>query len=318
MGRMLELLKNRDEVRPLDDTKEPPRVRSEVVTEWSMRDEEVPFVEVGPDRSITGSPLVMNAPVPRPAPKPTAVQPPHAPTEQALVRSPLTAKIVTPAPLAVAFEPFNGLYELGKVAAEIVTYHDTNHPISKQYATLAEQLLETEAGKALLLAGIRSGVGTSTVLLNLAVAAAQKTHKAIAVVDANRQQPSLAAKLGIKPLATLQDVLNGTVALGDALLKSPLPRLALLAASASHPEIVIGVEALSWLLATLKQRHDLVFVDGPSLDRTPELSPLVPLADSLFVVSPQGEPAATARPLFQLIARLGGRLRGLLHTQVGG
>jgi Mrp family chromosome partitioning ATPase len=106
------------------------------------------------------------------------------------------------------------------------------------------------------------------------------------------------------------------VALTDALLRSPLPKLAILAVSASHPEIALGVEAFAWLIANLKQRNDLVLVDGPSLDRKDELSPLVSLVDSLFLVSPQGEPAATSRPLFQLITKLGGRLRGLLHTQM--
>jgi MinD-like ATPase involved in chromosome partitioning or flagellar assembly len=209
----------------------------------------------------------------------------------------------------------DGLYEIGKIAAEVIAYHDPKHPIAQQYASLASQLLQTEQGKTLLLSGIRTGVGTSTVLLNLAVAAATQSNKKVTIVDANRLQPSIASKLGLKPKAFLQDVLTGGVALSDAVIQSPLPKLAVLAVSASHPEIALGVEAFIWLLTTLKQKNDLVLVDGPSLDQKAEVSPLVSLVDSLFLVTPKGEPAATSGPLFQLISKLGGRIRGLLHTQ---
>src|SRR5437762_6982089 len=85
MGRMLEVLKNRDANRPtLADTKEPPTLAGgEVVNEWSLRDDEVPFIEVGPNQAIAGSAHVMATAIP-PAPRREAaqqppVQPPHTP-----------------------------------------------------------------------------------------------------------------------------------------------------------------------------------------------------------------------------------------------
>ncbi|HEX3315426.1 MAG TPA: hypothetical protein VHR72_11070 [Gemmataceae bacterium] len=381
MGRTLDALKNRDDGRngQLSDTKGPPQVTPEIVTEWSLGEGDVPYIEVGPDRMISGSPQVLGAVPPlriaptepvtvpalrissldspatlilspptqigmptavaaRPAQarqeaprtepiRPSAVQPPHPQTEQGLARgappspgpsystsSSLSAQMLQPRQVSATLEPMDGLYEIGKIAAEVIAYHDPKHPIAQQYASLASQLLQSEQGKALLLSGIRTGVGTSTVLLNLAVAAAMQ-NKTVTIVDANRQSPSIASKLGLKPAAFLQDVLTGGAALSDALIKSPLPKLAVLAVSASHPEIALGVEAFIWLLTTLKQKNDLVLVDGPSLDQKKDVSPLVPLVDSLFLVSPKGEPAATSGPLFQLISKLGGRIRGLLHTQ---
>ena len=378
MGRTLDALKTRDDGRgnQLSDTKEPPQVTPEIVTEWSLGDGDVPYIEVGPDRSISGSPQVLgsapalrvssidpatvpalrissldspstlivspptqatttatrSAPARQESPRsepsrPSAVQPPHPQTGQGLARnapaspspsspsSSLSAQMLQPRQVSATLEPMDGLYEIGKIASEVIAYHDPNHPIAQQYASLAAQLLQSEQGKALLLSGIRTGVGTSTVLLNLAVAAATQSNKTVTIIDANRQSPSVASKLGLKPKAFLQDVLTGGVALTDAVIKSPLPKLAVLAVSASHPEIALGVEAFIWLLATLKQKNDLVLVDGPSLDQKSEVSPLVPLFDSLFLVSPKGEPAATSGPLFQLISKLGGRIRGLLHTQ---
>jgi Mrp family chromosome partitioning ATPase len=324
MGRMLEVLKTRDANRPtLADTKEPPKLAgAEVVNEWSLREDEVPFIEVGANQPMTASPHVLAAP-PQPAPTPPrrepaqqpAIQPPHPPTEIAIANS-ILANLLEPRPLSVNFEPYTALGEVGKIAGDIIAYHQPNSPIGQHYVGLVEKLLQDDAAKVLLLSGVRPSVGTSTVLLNLAVAAALKNQKRVAVVETQRQRPSLAAKLGVKPLAFLQDVLSGTVSIEQALLKSPLPRLALLAASASHPEVLLAVEGLTWLLTWLKQRNDLVLVDGPSLDEQNDLARIAPLSDSLFLVMPQGEPATQTRGLLQTIARIGGRLRGLLHTQL--
>ena len=324
MGRMLEILKTRDESRSLLlDTKEPPKVSREVVVDWSMREEEVPFIEFGPNRSMDGSARVLAAPAPtaptprvEPAQQPP-VSPPHPPTEQALAKTVLSAQLLEPKPLNVRFEPFAGLYEIGKIAADIITYHQPNHPISQQYVALASQLLQNDGVKVLLFSGVRPSVGTSTVLLNLAVAATQQAQKSVAIIDAQRNRPGLADKLGVKPFAFLQDVLAGTVAIEQALIKSPLPRLALLAATASHPEIALGVEALTWILSNLKDRNDLVLIDGASLDEQTDLSLFAPLADAMYLVTPQDEPASLGRGLAQTVSRLGGRLRGLLHTRIG-
>jgi len=49
------------------------------------------------------------------------------------------------------------------------------------------------------------------------------------------------------------------------------------------------------LLTWLKERNDLVLVDGPSLDDQADLSRIAPLSDALFLVMPHGEPAAQTR-----------------------
>lgn len=325
MGRMLDTLKTRDGGITFVAPEPPPVAPREVVNEWAMRADDVPFIEIGPARSVEGSPNVLGAVRPQPAQVPP-IQPPHPPTELAFAQqqaptypSPaLSASILAPQPISANFEPIHGLYELGKVAAEIIAYHQPNHPISRQYSTLVDQLLQTDAGKVLLFSGLRSGVGTSTVLLNLAVAAAQRAQKSVVVVDAQQQRPSVASKLGVKPFAFLHDVLRGTVALEQAIAKSPLPKLAMVAATATgHPEIALGIEATTWLFSHLKKKFDMVLVDGPSLDASADIAPLAPLADAMYVVSPQGESAAAARPLLQVVQRIGGRLRGLFHTHPG-
>ena len=236
---------------------------------------------------------------------------------QALARSVLSAHGLEPRPVSVAFEPVRGAYEVGKVAPEILAYHQPDSALARQYAALANQLLASDSGKVLLFAGLRSSVGTSTVLLNLAIAASQETQRSVTLIDAQRHRPSLATKLGLRPLAFLQDVLTGTLGLEQAPLKSPIPRLALLAATASHPEIVLGVEALTWLLSTLKQRSDLVSSTDPASTNPPTWRrwPLWPIRSSSS--RPKASPRAN-RAAWSAHHSLGGRLRGLLHTQLAG
>ena len=79
--------------------------------------------------------------------------------------------------------------QLGQgVAPEIFAFHHPEHPISRQYAGLLAKMQEglTDArAKVVLLTGCRSHVGTSTVLLNLAVTATQKNMGRVVVVDAH-------------------------------------------------------------------------------------------------------------------------------------
>jgi Mrp family chromosome partitioning ATPase len=344
MGRMLDSLKNREAGRQaLADTKEPPRpTAAEVVNEWSLREDEIPFIEVGPNRSLIGSaqvvptiePVITKAvPVEQLraelAQRPP-VQPPHISNELAIAQTlpqlsiPVPsmqsafASVLEPRPVSVSFEPLVGLGEPGRVSREIVAFHQPESAISLQYQMLIEKLLQDDAGKVLLLSGVRPSVGTSTVLLNLAIAAAQRLQKRVAVVETQRRRPSLALKLGLKPLAFIDDVLSGAISIEQALIKSPIPKLALLAVAASHPEALLAVEGLTWLLAWLKSRNDLVLIDGPSYDEQNDLGTIAPLTDAMFLVMPQGEPATEHRTILHTITRLGGRLRGLLHTALAG
>jgi Mrp family chromosome partitioning ATPase len=71
-------------------------------------------------------------------------------------------------------------------------------------------------------------------------------------------------------------------------------------------------QALPWMLSWLRERFDVVLVQGPDCADAGRLAGLAPLCDAVFVVLPQGETLAKDIPA--VLARAGGRLHGMLHT----
>jgi Mrp family chromosome partitioning ATPase len=278
------------------------------VVDWTLQDE-VPFVEVG-DKGVELSPLLVKHPP----------QPPHPPRNKGLA-SPKAAppiNLTEAKPMAVAFEAWPGPAAPAGVAPEVIAYHQPEHPVGKEYAGLFETMvrgLASAGPHVLMLAGLKPRVGTSTVLLNLAVVAARLKRR-VAAVDANLARPGLAARLGHAEPAGMRDVVAGSLALDQALVPTAVPELKLLPAGClgkrSGP---LSAAAITWLLAWLRERFDVVLIDGPCAEDAAELALLAPGVDGIYMVLPQGETDAVGRGVAQSIARMGGRLRGLIHTR---
>jgi Mrp family chromosome partitioning ATPase len=235
-------------------------------------------------------------------------QPPHHAVEVAAKAK--TVQLTPTPPMAVVFEAWPGAApSAGHVSAEIVAYHEPNHPTSKEYAALLETMTQSGSGM-LLLAGARPSVGASTVLLNLAVIAAQQKKLRVVVVEATGKQAALAQRLGQTTNMGLEDVLAGTVALEHAISKTAVTSLHILPAGTTR--LPLGDAAMAWLGAWLRERYDLILIDGPTLDDATRLSALVPLVHGIYLVLPQGDPSGKSSA--QTISRLGGRVCGLIHT----
>lgn len=322
MGRTLESLRKAAlGPTPARTPPTPKLVPDTCVMDWTVDTGEIPFIEVGPNKLVEASPMVI--PINHAAHEPK-VQPPHIPLEAPhapLEKKPhaptvAIAKIHEAAPMKVAYEPYHPTAQAPSgMAAEIIAYHQPNHPISVQYAEMMKQLLEsmkgTKAG-VLLLSGLTAGVGTSTALLNMAVSAARLSQRQVLVLDANLRRPGVSLKSGVNCDIGLQDVFAGTQALEKTLRTTSLPLLHLLPAVAKCSLTDMPSEAMSWILGWVRQPYELVFVHGPSYQDAADLAILAPLCDGTFLVAPQGDaiPAGTAHTL----ARMGGRLRGVLHT----
>lgn len=355
MGRMLETLRHTDGQRAASAAP----AAGDCVVDWSVpQAPEVPFIEVGGPKKIDGSAEVLAVKHPR-------LQPPHlaaAPTAEARAALPAAASLpaAVPAPgganssspgahfaaaqpkvvemaaaqpMSVAFEAWPGQRKPRLVAPEIIAYHHSDHPISRQYLALVDQMTPSlrDGGGVILLAGIRGLVGTTTVLLNLGVAAARERRKRVVLCEANAAKAGLASRLGLEAAAGVAEVLCGAAALEKVVLEAPLPGLFILPAHGETQRSAAALctpEAARWLVAWLRDRFDLVLIDGPNLDsasaHTHEagnrghalaLASLAPLADDLYLVAPQSEKHLLHPGLAQSIARMGGRLRGLIHTQ---
>jgi Mrp family chromosome partitioning ATPase len=285
----------------------------ECVVDWTLQTE-VPFIEVGgPGKTVEVSPLLVKHPAQ------AKVQPPHPPMSKGL-GTPKAVPVVNlteARPMGVAFEAWPGPSASPGVSAEVIAHHQPDHPVSKEYAALFEKMLQGHAGPGphvLILSGLRPHVGTSTVLLNLAVAAARLRRRVVAV-DANLSQPSLAARLGHMGPAGVQDVVAGSLAIGQAVAATAVPALHVLPAGGPvQKNAPLAAEAVTWLTAWLRERFDVILIDGPCVEQAADLAMLVPSADGIYLVLPQGETDPVMRGVATAIARMGGRLRGLIHT----
>jgi Mrp family chromosome partitioning ATPase len=301
MGRTLEALRQ-VETREATAESAPPADGPQLqVVSADGPDEEMPYIEVGgKGRAVEGSPDVLAASAARPA----------------SVRKPTLAP---PGPLTVAFQPCREAAPVPRMAAEVIAYHEPEHEVSKQYRALLGQVLPEaadEAGRVLLFTALGPGAGVTTALLNLAVSACAAKRREAVIVDANLARPALAARVGLPPGPGLRDLVAGSAALDQAVRPTVQERLHVLTAGAASARGgVLSAEAVRWVVGWLRQRFELVFLDGPAWDGGAELAALVGAADRVLLVLDQADTdRPEVRAATRTIARLGGQLGGLLVT----
>lgn len=304
MGRMLDALRQGEGQRsnPVPALiNEGPPTRTEVAVtppEVDPFQEEFPYIEVGggPGKKMEASAVVLAAPATKSEKKSPA---PPRPESQ----GPLVPTLSRPRPMSVAFEPWPASSKPCP-ASEIITYHQPDHAVSKQYDSLFEQI--AEGSRAVVFAGAK-GAGTTTVLLNLAFSGCMRFGKRLAVVESGSSRPALAQRLGIPPSPGWAEFLAGSIALEKALQSTAHPQLSALIRKEKSEDI--PAEALGWVLGWLRDRFDLVLIDGPDIEDEKKLASLADACDGLYLVLPQNTEAP------QKLARAGMRLRGVIHTQ---
>jgi Mrp family chromosome partitioning ATPase len=320
MGRTLDTLRQADSQRALrafGPAKPASDVPEECVTDWTLQ-EEVPFIEVGgPGKSVELSPSLVKHP------PQVKVQPPHPPLAKGLAgpkiaEATLAVNLTETRPMAVVFEAWPGPAAHAGVAAEVIAHHHPEHPVSKEYATLFDKMVQGLQGAAphvLMFSGLKPRVGTSTVLLNLAVIAARQSQR-VAALDLNLARPGLASRLGHTAPAGMREVLAGSLAASQAMLPTAIAALHLLPAGGpGTANGVVSAEAIVWLMAWLRERYDAILIDGPCVEDLGDLAVLAPCVEGIYLVLPQGETELISKGVAQGIARMGGRLRGLIHTR---
>jgi Mrp family chromosome partitioning ATPase len=319
MAKLLETLRQRDgpsvPVLPLPSLAAAEKILPiHVEAQPEQIEEEYLFVEVGgPGKKLDGSPVVLAAaaaglPGPRPLPPlPVEMKP-----------EPIAAPVMRqPRPMSVAFQPWPPDGQLAKfVAPEVITYHQPDHPASKQYAELFEKVSDgLGKSSALLLSGAATKSGTTTVLLNLAFSGCG--HRRIALVEGNLSRPALAERLGLQAAPGWHELLAGQIGLEKALQPTAEPQLlALPVGASSQGSCTLSPEVYRWVLGWLRQRFDLVLIDAPEVGDHAALEMLIPASDGIYLVLPQNTPENNQLGnMAQSVIRMGGRLRGLIHTQ---
>ena len=297
MGKMLESLKRARERR--GQVGQAPALHAvwpEAKIEDETSEEEMPFIEVGGPRTPADAPALKLVPPPATAPK-----------------------LMTVAFRPLPAEHASG-YGLCAFAPELIAYHQPHHSLSGQYRVLVDGLLAAlpaEQARVLLFSASAAGVGTTTVLLNAAITLARQTERRVAVVDAHLRRPALAGRLGLAEKPGLREVLGGQLKLENALRTTGVANLSLLAAGDAEAasSVRLAGEGMRGVLRQLRERFDLVLVDGPRWDGRPEVVALGCACDAVYLCLPESEQDKPETvELLQVIPEQGAALCGCVLT----
>ncbi|MCL2003138.1 MAG: septum site-determining protein MinD [Oscillospiraceae bacterium] len=121
-------------------------------------------------------------------------------------------------------------------------------------------------GQSIVVASGKGGVGKTSIVAGVSACLA-KLGRTVVCVDGDAGLRNLDLALGLQEQAVFDytDVLNGRVALNDALASHPdIPGLSLLAAPLINAAAPVSAEAFRALIKTLEERADFVFVDSPA------------------------------------------------------
>jgi Mrp family chromosome partitioning ATPase len=297
---------------PVAETSAPPL---EVVVEpagdhdwFNGESADVPFIEVGD----------------RPEPKLKLIEP--MPIESAIVNPnvepasvlKLNSESLPPGLFTIRFRPVIAGELPGRgFGNEIITFHDSDHPVSEQYRLLlAEIALQLPNGppRVLVFSGATAESGTTTVVMNLAVTIARTGASRVTVIDANLARPALAERLGLSSSPGLREVLGGRTPISWAVQNTRMPALRALAAGRAVGPI--NESALPLILEKLCADSDYVLIDAPTWTNPAESVPLADCGDALYLVIRQPDADTDqARELQQGFLETTGRLKGCILTQ---
>jgi Mrp family chromosome partitioning ATPase len=277
--------------------------------------EEIPFIEVGPRKSMEASPSVL------------ACAPAATPTERREESAPSL-----PALRNVQFRALPGRRDSrSSFAAELVAFHAPNQAAAQQYRAVLDAVVNASTAldrpTALLFTSALPRGGTTNTLLNLAILAAApplcpppraggdiRAGRRVVVVDANFRRPAVAERLGLPAAPGLREAMAGAIALDEAIQTTEQANLLALTAGVRESNGVRFVaDTLHSLLRQLRQRYPLVFVDGPRWDGKPDIVALAAACDAVFLVTPESEAETPqTEALLRLIPQQGARLAGCI------
>jgi hypothetical protein len=332
MGRMIDVLRTADR-RPeptaavesvttaeIDDADDEPIVAdTELDTPPLEDDNDVPFIEVGGPRE----PALRIVPAPQPVLSVAGVCDPgiavgpvsQRPATDDIVR-PILRPAEAPPPLfTIRFQPVHAA-RLGSrgPAAELIAFHQPDHPVSVQYRSLAAEIARQLPGsqpRVLVFAGAADGVGTSTVVLNLALTLARQDAR-VTVADAHAARPALANRLGLPNGPGLREVIAGQMPPAWALQETAHPNLHVLPAGVAGNRRD-GTD-LGAIVELLRDCSDCVLLDaGVWGDAAADLAAA---GDAVYlVVREESATTPAALALQEDILDRTGRLRGCVLTR---
>jgi protein-tyrosine kinase len=164
-----------------------------------------------------------------------------------------------------------------KFDPRIVTFYNSDSPVSEQYRTLRTNIQGISAKrpiKALTITSSNHGEGKTITAINLAISMAHDLNKKqILLVDADLRRARISKYLGINAELGLADLISNGTNIEDALLHVGIDNLTILPAGKipRNPAELLGSQKLKNLVSLLREKYDYVIFDSP---------PIIPVTDA--------------------------------------
>jgi Mrp family chromosome partitioning ATPase len=170
---------------------------------------------------------------------------------------------------------------------------------AENYRTLAVRLLNLTSSKnqklkTLIMTSARAGEGKTTVATNLAWVMAKQYERRVLLIDANLQNPSVCARLGVTAQGSWLELIDKKLDFADAAIRLDPNGLYIL--SPKNQEALAGAAPLNdiasiqaeKLLEELAGHFDFIVIDAPALLDSADAQRLVSIADGTVMVTRAG------------------------------
>ncbi|MDL5034001.1 XrtA-associated tyrosine autokinase [Pelomonas sp. APW6] len=205
-------------------------------------------------------------------------------------------RVAAPAPAAAVSKRVE--LDLEALAAMgLVTPNAPRTPMADQYRVIKRPLIRNATGRGaemlnhgnlIMVTSALAGEGKSFTSLNLAMSIAAELDHTVMLVDADVARPSVLRMLGLPPGPGLLDVLEESVDLSDALLRTSIDKLTVLPSGTPHARAteLLASDAMRKLLDDMAQRYPdrIIIFDSPPLLLTTESAVLASQMGQIVIV----------------------------------
>ena len=151
-------------------------------------------------------------------------------------------------------------------------------------------LMKDKNLKSLLLTSALPKEGTTTIVANLAKHLSQKQGHKVLIIDANLRNPSMHKAFKISDNSGLADVLEGRTSFERAVQDIGSNLNVLTAGKAElNPITLLESHRMSELLKTVRERYEIVLIDGANLKDSKDALALCSYADGVALVVNEGK-----------------------------
>ena len=195
----------------------------------------------------------------------------------------------------------SGFQEIALDAAYLQTQriiaHGVTNPLSRPYDILRTQVvqaMEDRGSKILAVTSPTPGCGKTVTAINLALSIARHPEKSVLLVDLDLRKPKVASYLGLPETPSLLEVLDGSISLHDAVIKTHIgnQRLLVLPTNSTHGSSeIIASREMAALIQDLRREfvNGMIVVDLPPILASDDVIAILPQMDCALLVAGVGD-----------------------------